>query len=67
MTKRCKPELEAALNNILDKKGGILWSDILELRSSFKITAIHIAAYIIQNNLYLNINPYMIRKTFPKP
>lgn len=54
--------LKARLDEILDKRTMIIWSDILKLKEEFKITNETVVAYVLQNNLSFNLKPFTIRK-----
>ena len=54
--------LKARLDEILDKRTMIIWSDILKLKEEFKITNDTVVAYVLQNNLSFNLKPFTIRK-----
>lgn len=51
--------LVGALDEILLKNGRILWTDISELKKSYKVTSAMIAAYVLQKDLCFSMEPYL--------
>lgn len=50
------------LNSILNRKKYIRWIDIVELRKKYKLTQEIITAYVMQNNLYFTLKPFVIKR-----
>lgn len=55
-------ELCERLNDILDEKGIINWKDIKEIKLSRTVSNADIAAYVLQNKLHFNLQPFLIKR-----
>ena len=53
-------DLVEEMNDILNRKKFINWADIKKIRQKYKLTEEMLVGYVLKNNLFLNLKPFII-------